>query len=85
MSLRRVGVLVKHLPLDSALVRALSGGEAPMNRLENLVADVWALWAKKDHPKRAKLEAAAKLRAKEARVIELRSKFEERKRKNGLK
>lgn len=84
MSARRLSLLVKHLPLESATLRELSDGEPPFSRLEGLIADVWALWAKKDHPKRLAIESKAKQRAKNARVIELRTKFEKRKRTYGL-
>lgn len=89
LSARRLGVLVKHLPRDSALVRALNDGETPFNRLENLVADLWALWAssaskKVDHPVRAAQQEKARAAAKQARVIELRAKFETRKKIYGL-
>lgn len=77
-------MLVKHLPRDAAVVRALSDGQPPFSRLEHLVADVWALWAKKDHPVRAEMEEKARTAAKRARVIELRAKFEKRKRTYGL-
>lgn len=78
-----MGVLVRHLPADAALVRALNG-EPPWGRLEHLMADVWSLWAKKDHPVRADMEAKARTAAKLARVIELRATFEKRKRIYGL-
>jgi hypothetical protein len=84
LSVRRLGVLVKHLPRNSAVVRALNGGQLPLSRLEHFLADLWALWAKKDHPVRAEMEAKAHAVAKEARVVELRAKFEKRKRTYGL-
>lgn len=84
LSSRRLGVLIKHLPVESVLVKALNDGQKPYSQLEHLVADVWALWAKKDHPKRAEMEAKAKARRKNARVVKLRSKFERRKRAYGL-
>lgn len=62
----------------------MNDGQAPFTRLEHLVADVWALWARKDHPKRAEMEAKAQAAAKQARVVELRAKFEKRKRIYGL-
>jgi hypothetical protein len=79
-----VGVLIRHLPAGCALVRALNGGDVPFTRLEHLTADVWALWAKQDHPVRAEMEAKARTAAKLARVIQLRTKFEQRKRAYGL-
>ena len=77
-------MLIKHLPRESALVRALSQGEPPFSRLEHLVADVWALWARKDHPVRAEIEEQRRRAEKLARVVELRTKFEQRKRIYGL-
>jgi len=72
-------------------VRSVNGGEPPWDRTNNLLADLWALWANsgrkppfKDHPVRAEKDAAAKAAAKKARVIELRAKFEKRKRSYGL-
>lgn len=84
LSVRRLGVLVKQLPAESALSRALNGGELPWTNLEHRVADLWALWAKQDHPVRAEMEAKVKAAAKQARVLKLRAKFEKRKRRYGL-
>lgn len=85
LSARRLGVLVKHLPRDSATVSAVTDGELPFSRLENLIADLWALWARQDdHPARAAVQEKARTAAKQARVIELRAKFETRKRIYGL-
>lgn len=84
LSARRLGVLVQQLSAKSALVRALNDGEAPFSRLEHLVADVWSLWAKKDHPRRTELEGKARAARKRARVIELRAVYEKKKRTYGL-
>lgn len=84
LSARRLAVLVRHLPAEAAVVRALNGGQPPLSRLEHFIADLWALFAKKDHPVRAEIEAKAKAAAKQARVVELRTKFENRKRTYGL-
>lgn len=75
---------MRQLPAESALSRALNGGELPWNRLEHLTADVWALWAKQDHPVRAEMEAQARSAAKLARVIELKTVFNKRKRRYGI-
>lgn len=76
---------MRQLPAESATSRALNDGEPPLSRLESFVADLWALWAREDHPVRAEMVAKARTAAKQARVIELRSKFEKRKRVYGLK
>lgn len=70
--------------MNCALNRSINGGEPPWTRLEHLTADVWALWAKQDHPKRAEMEAKAREAAKLAKVILLKAKFEKRKRDYGL-
>jgi hypothetical protein len=75
---------VRQLPADSALVRALNEGHSKWTNLEHLVADLWALWAKQDHPRRAEMEAKIRTTEKLARVIELRTVFEKRKRTYGL-
>jgi hypothetical protein len=85
LSPRRLGVLISALPAKSALVRALNGGEPPWSRLEHLIADLWSVFTKKDHPKRAEMEAKARFEAKQARVVGLRAVYEKRKRKYGLR
>jgi len=45
---------------------------------------VWALWARKDHPVRAEIEEQRRRAEKLARVVELKTKFEQRKRIYGL-
>lgn len=42
------------------------------------------MWAKQDHPRRAEIEAKARTAAKQARVVELKTKFEKRKRIYGM-
>jgi hypothetical protein len=84
LSARRLGVLVRQLPAESATVRAINDGQPPLSRVEQFIADLWSLWAKKDHPVRAEMEAKARAAAKHARVSELRTKFENRKRTYGL-
>lgn len=73
-------MLVEQLPAESATSLALNDGQPPLSRLESYVADLWALWAQKDHPGRAELEAIARNIAK----LELRIKFQNRKRTYGL-
>lgn len=84
LSARRLGVLIRGLSADSALARALNDGRAPWGNTEHLLADVWALWAKKDHPVRAEAVAKAKREAKQAKVIRLRAKFHRDKQRYGL-
>jgi hypothetical protein len=84
LSARRLGVLVRHLSVKSSLVRALNGGRPQWVTADHLIADLWALWAKKDHPVRAEMEAKARTAAKQARVIELRAVYEKKKRTYGL-
>lgn len=93
LSARRLGVLVRQLPVESALVRALNGGRTPWGNLEHLFADHWALTLQvnsgarapfRDHPVRVEMEAKANAERKLARVIDLRAKFEKRKRTYGL-
>lgn len=84
LSVRRLGVLVRQLSVESALVRALNGGRRPWGNAEHLIADLWALWAKQDHPTRAEAQAKSHNDAKRARVIQLRTKFESRKHTYGL-
>lgn len=94
ISPRRVGVLVKQLPPESALSRALNDGQIPWGNLEHLIADHWALtreihWGRKghkpvDHPTRVAREAKARASAKRSRLARLRSTFQNNKRKYGL-
>lgn len=76
--------MVKQLPPESATVRAIHDGNPPFGRTDHLIADLWSLWAKTDHPVRAETQAKAHNAAKRARVIELKAKHEKRKRKYGL-
>jgi hypothetical protein len=62
----------------------MNDGRPQWATTDHLVADLWSLWAKQDHPVRAEMEAKARTAAKRARVIELRAKFETRKRAYGL-
>lgn len=71
-------------------MRALNDGRPHWTVTDHLVADLWSLWSKhllgvaQDHPKRAEMEAKARTAAKLARVVQLRTKFEKRKRTYGL-
>lgn len=84
MSVRRLRVLVRQLPAESALVRALNDGHAPWSNTDHRIADLWSLWANKEHPLRAEMEAKARTAAKLVRVNELRAVYETRKRTYGL-
>ena len=90
MSARRLWVLIRQLPIESALVRALNGGRTPWGDTEHLLADLWAQQANAgrgkgaavvDHPTRAKREAEAREKAKQVKVAGLRAEYEARKRK----
>lgn len=84
LSVRRLGVLVRQLSVTSSLVRALNDGRPQWSTTDHLLADLWGLWAKQDHPHRAEMEAKTRNAAKAARVIELRTVFQKRKRTYGL-
>ncbi|MGE2714193.1 hypothetical protein ACQI4L_09060 [Mycolicibacterium litorale] len=92
LSVRTLGVLVRQLSVDSALTRSLNGGRKPWGQLEHLIADVWVVLVKilnpksrvSDHPTRAEMETKRHVAAKQARVAELRAKYEKRKRTYGL-
>lgn len=75
---------VQGLSATSATSRALNGGVPPWNRLESLVADLWSLWAKKEHPDRAEIVEQVLSEKKAAKVGELHSLYEKRKRTYGL-
>lgn len=76
---------MRQLPAEAALSRALNDGQPPWTRTEDLIADLWALWARQeDHPRRAAMAKKARDTKKLARVIELRTVFEKRKRTYGL-
>lgn len=93
LTARRLGVLIRQLPVESALVRALNDGRVPWGNLEHLIADHWALTLQinsgerarfRDHPVRAEIQQKAHAEAKRARVIDLKAKFEKRKQRYGL-
>ena len=86
-------MLIRQLPVESALVRALNDGRVPWGQLEHLVADHWALTLQinsgekarfRDHPVRAEMQQKARAEAQRTRVVELRTKFDQRKQKYGL-
>jgi hypothetical protein len=85
-------VLLRFLPHDAALTRALNDGQPGWSTTDHLIADLWVLILKvavalgilkgaDDHPVRAKMQEKARLAEKLAHVAELRVKFAERKRK----
>lgn len=41
--MRRLGVLIRHLPRDSALATALNDGQPVWGSTDHLLADLWAL------------------------------------------
>jgi hypothetical protein len=84
ISARKLGVFVRQLSVSSGLVRALNDGRPQWTTTDHLIADLWSLWAKQDHPTRAEMEAKARNAAKLARVVELRTVFEKRKRTYGM-
>ncbi len=74
--MRRLGVLIRHLPRDSALVTALNDGQPMWGSTEHLLADLWALLVKVnsdpaktpdnlDHPARQEMTAKAKAAQKQ--------------------
>lgn len=54
LTLRRIGVLVRNLPLDSAAVRATNDGETPWSIEQTLLADLFHVTAGQAHPLRPK-------------------------------
>lgn len=84
LSARLLGVYVRQLSVKSGLVRALNGGRPQWTPTEHLLADLWSLVAKQEHPTRAEMEAEARHLTKLARVVELRAKFEKKKRIYGF-
>lgn len=81
-----MGVLVRHLPVNSALAIALNDGQPPWTRIHDLLADLWVVLVRAnsekdslpedfDHPFRAEMTARAKTEHKRA----LKQEFERRK------
>lgn len=77
LSVRRLGVLIRQLPLRSQLVTALNGGRPKWTTIEHLLADIWAVLVKLlgnpdkvpeniDHPVRAEMAANEKSEHKRA-------------------
>ncbi|ORA64107.1 hypothetical protein BST24_02765 [Mycobacteroides franklinii] len=77
MSIRRLGVLVRHLPPHSRTVAAVNDGQPGWTITDHLIADVWAAMVKLlgdpdkvpeniDHPTRAAMVAKAVAAAKKA-------------------
>jgi len=86
LSSRRLSVLIRHLPHDSALVTAINDGQPVWSSVEHLLADLWALLLransdpkktsdKVDHPVRAAMTAKAVAATKQ----QLKQKFLARK------
>jgi hypothetical protein len=92
LSARRLIVAIQQLPNESATSRALNDGCIPWGNEANLLADLWALKANEgrekgqlvDHPTRAQKVAKARTAVKRAEVVELRARFEKRKKAYGL-
>lgn len=76
LSSRRLAVLIRHLPHDSAVVTAINDGQPVWGSTEHLLADLWTLLLKAnsdpkktpdklDHPVRAAMTAKAVAAAKQ--------------------
>jgi hypothetical protein len=50
LSARRLGCMCGNCRRIRRRSRTINGNAPPWNRNENLIADLWALWAKQDHP-----------------------------------
>lgn len=77
LSHRRLIVLIRNLPRDSALVTAMNEGQPVWSPAEHLLADLWTLQVRVnsekgsladdfDHPVRASISARAKAESKKA-------------------
>lgn len=84
--MRRLGVLIRQLPVRSRLVTALNGGQPAFGPVEDLLADLWVVLVRAnskkgslpdtfDHPARAALAARRAL----SRVQDLKDRYERRK------
>lgn len=60
LTLRRLSVLVRHLPPGSATSTALNGGDPEWTRSEVLLTDLWSAWAGKEHPRIAEARKKGK-------------------------
>ena len=75
ISARKLGVFIRYLPRESALVTAMNDDEPMWSRTDHLLADLWAVLVKAhsdgkaaddlDHPARAALAAKAIAAAKQ--------------------
>lgn len=52
----------------------MNGGQAPLSRMEHLVADIWSLMTKQDHPVRAAITAKARNARKVEKLRRMRAK-----------
>ena len=77
-------MLIRYLPAQSAFVTALNDGRPQWSVTDRLIADLWALWAKKDHPARAEMAEKARIAERSARIIKLRALYEKKKRAYGI-
>jgi hypothetical protein len=80
-------VLIKYLPRESALLRAMNGGQTPWGNVEHLLADLWALTLhlalgkksqRRDHPTRAERATKVKAAAKLAKAARMRARWQRR-------
>lgn len=88
LSARRLIILIRHLPADSALARALNDNQTPWSTTDHLLADLWILILQvftksrhTDHPVRIEQQAKARAAAQLAKVAGLRSLYQQRKRR----
>lgn len=54
LTLRRLHVLVAHLPPDSATAAVVGDGEPGWSRSDVLLTDLWSAWTGKEHPRIAR-------------------------------
>ncbi|MGZ9830203.1 hypothetical protein ACXYTP_25145 [Tsukamurella ocularis] len=85
LSGRRLAILLRNLPSDASLVRALNDGRPGWTQTDHLLADLWQLTVQvnskdpasaPDHPMRAAMEEKARTAAKAARLAELKGRFQ---------
>ncbi len=84
LSGRRLRILLRHMPYDSALVRKMNGGRPGWGLTDHLLADLWRVIIQvnsqdpakvDDHPVRAEMITQAALREKNERLGALKSRF----------
>ena len=89
LSARKLLILVRGLSPQSGLVRALNAGSPVFTLTDHLLADLWVMTVRAnsknpakvgDHPVRAKMIARQNADARAARLVELKSGYEARKR-----